>query len=191
MSPEMRALIDETNFIIQGGFLTATLFLVLYTNWHRWWHTIHGRTLGMLSVAVIAILGRSALVDWHILPPETSVDWSSWLITQFALLLPATFAVMSAQLIHRHTHHQEKRSTLASAYLVPGSWRIYHPARSVGWALSPEGKWFLVNDGAIAADRSDPESSAQLNCWLQAGVLTPASDPMAEGRGEHGLTDRE
>lgn len=184
MVTEMRVLMDESDVIVQGAFLASVTFLVLYTTWHRWWRSMHGRTLVTIAVAVATILARSVCVQWHILsPPGLKVDAGDWVVTQFSVLLPVTFSVMTWQLVHQRLSRKDKPSSLP-AYQVPESWKIYRPTKRVGWALSPDGDWFLVDDRTIIADRRDPEATAQLNTWLRTGVLLSADNHLSKGSDE-------
>jgi hypothetical protein len=191
----MHALTLVSVVIIQTGFLTAVAFLACYTAWHRWWRSVHGRSLGLLSIAVITVLGRSTLIDWHVLQPDriqspivnppTLGDWiSTWALA----LLPLTFLIMLYQLAV--SRYQKKRPPLSGlgCYQVPASWLVYRPTSRVGWALSPQGEWFLVDGLSVVSNRRPPDNEAILNRWLRDGVLTADQAPLPEGP-SGGITD--
>jgi hypothetical protein len=185
MMAQMRVLMDESDVIVQGAFLASITFLVLYTTWHRWWRSMHGRTLVTIAVAVAAILARSVCVQWHILsPPGLKIDAGDWVATQFSLLLPVTFGAMCWQLVRTHLARNDKPPSSLPAYQVPESWKVYRPTSRVGWALSPDGDWFLVDNRTIISDRREPAAVQQLNAWLRTGALISSDNHMSKGSDE-------
>lgn len=112
MSAATHAIDLESTWLCQAAFLLALTFLVSYTALHPWWHTVHGRALGLLAIGAVGTNLPVTLRYWHILPPTSlhravvaaltrPTDWG-WFAEQFRVLFPLVFLILLWQLWSPH-----------------------------------------------------------------------------------------